>query len=125
MFNSILNIWWTPVFYPSSDAPKFVKGMIAEIIVSVITFFLTGAVAWIENRDKEAQKIWISDVVEDVENHLDGDLDDRTVRRSSNSVESAGSESDSRTEILGRGSSKSPQNGRISRGSDSQERSHQ
>lgn len=54
MFNNVINAWWPLLFYSASDAPKFTKGMITLICVSVATVVITGVVWWLEKREKRA-----------------------------------------------------------------------
>ncbi|KAK0206634.1 hypothetical protein DFS33DRAFT_605482 [Desarmillaria ectypa] len=56
MWNNAINAWWPLVFYPATDAPRFHKGMIAMICVSVATLGATGLVWYLERREKKAEK---------------------------------------------------------------------
>jgi len=52
MFNNVLNAWWPLVFYPATDAPRFQKGMITLICVSVATLLITFLVWAFERKEK-------------------------------------------------------------------------
>ncbi|KAF8640079.1 hypothetical protein AX17_001319 [Amanita inopinata Kibby_2008] len=52
MWNNVVNAWWSIVFYPATDAPKFQKGMIAMICVCVATLGATWLVRYLEIRDR-------------------------------------------------------------------------
>lgn len=52
MFNNVINAWWPLLFYAAPDAPKFTKGMITLICVSVATLGVTALVWWLERREK-------------------------------------------------------------------------
>ncbi|KAK0468438.1 MFS general substrate transporter [Desarmillaria tabescens] len=56
MWNNVINAWWPLVFYPATDAPRFHRGMIALICVSVATLGVTGLVWYLERREKRAEK---------------------------------------------------------------------
>ncbi|KAJ3992821.1 major facilitator superfamily domain-containing protein [Lentinula boryana] len=51
MWNNVVNAWWSIVFYPATDAPKFRKGMIAMIVICAATIAVTGLVWYLENRE--------------------------------------------------------------------------
>ncbi|KAL0582005.1 hypothetical protein V5O48_000063 [Marasmius crinis-equi] len=51
MWNNVINAWWPLVFYRASDAPRFRKGMIALICVSVATLGITWGVWWMGKRE--------------------------------------------------------------------------
>ena len=51
MWNNVINAWWQLVFYPATDAPRFHKGMIALIAVSVATLIVTWLVWYLERRE--------------------------------------------------------------------------
>ncbi|KAJ3808924.1 major facilitator superfamily domain-containing protein [Lentinula aff. lateritia] len=51
MWNNVVNAWWSIVFYPATDAPKFTKGMIAMIVICVATLVVTGLVWYLERRE--------------------------------------------------------------------------
>ncbi|KAF9055086.1 MFS general substrate transporter [Hymenopellis radicata] len=51
MWNNVINAWWSLVFYPATDAPKFHKGMIAMICASVATLGVTWLVWYLEKRE--------------------------------------------------------------------------
>jgi hypothetical protein len=53
MFNNVINAWWPLLFYAAPDAPRFTKGMITLICVSVATLFVTFAVWALERREKK------------------------------------------------------------------------
>ncbi|TFK76048.1 MFS general substrate transporter [Pluteus cervinus] len=53
MWNNVLNAWWPLVFYPATDAPRFQKGMIAMICVSVATLGVTWLVWYLERREHQ------------------------------------------------------------------------
>lgn len=46
-----MNAWWSIVFYPATDVPRFKKGMIAMICVSVATLVITWLVYFLERRE--------------------------------------------------------------------------
>ncbi|KAI3612384.1 pantothenate transporter liz1 [Moniliophthora roreri] len=56
MWNNVINAWWPLLFYKASDAPKFTKGMIAMICVSVATLVVTWFVWYMEKREHRIQK---------------------------------------------------------------------
>jgi len=64
MWNNVVNAWWPLVFYPATDAPRFHKGMIAMICVSVATLGATWLVWYLEKRERrikaEASEVDIS-----------------------------------------------------------------
>ncbi|KAH8830716.1 MFS general substrate transporter [Flagelloscypha sp. PMI_526] len=41
LFNNVINAWWPLVLYPATDAPRFFKGMIALICMSIATLMIT------------------------------------------------------------------------------------
>lgn len=47
----MINAWWSIVFYPATDAPKFTRGMIAMLCVSVATLAVTYLVYYLERRE--------------------------------------------------------------------------
>ena len=51
MWNNFVNAWWSLVFYPASDAPKFRKGMIAMIAICIATLLVTYLVYYLERRE--------------------------------------------------------------------------
>ncbi|KAK1236696.1 hypothetical protein PQX77_000052 [Marasmius sp. AFHP31] len=51
MWNNVVNAWWPLLFYRASDAPRFAKGMIALICVSVATLAITWGVWWMERKE--------------------------------------------------------------------------
>lgn len=51
MWNNVVNAWWSIVFYPASDAPKFHNGMIAMIAICVATLLATWLVYYLERRE--------------------------------------------------------------------------
>jgi ACS family pantothenate transporter-like MFS transporter len=51
MWNNVLNAFWPLLFYPATDAPRFTRGMIAMICVSVATLGVTWLVWWGEKRE--------------------------------------------------------------------------
>ncbi|KAF5369748.1 hypothetical protein D9758_001190 [Tetrapyrgos nigripes] len=51
MWNNVINAWWPLVLYPATDAPRFHKGMIAMICVSVATLGCTWLVWYLERRE--------------------------------------------------------------------------
>ncbi|KAF7776056.1 hypothetical protein Agabi119p4_4449 [Agaricus bisporus var. burnettii] len=51
MWNNVINAWWSIVFYPATDAPKFTRGMIAMLCVSVATLAVTYLVYYLERRE--------------------------------------------------------------------------
>ncbi|TFK43382.1 MFS general substrate transporter [Crucibulum laeve] len=51
MFNNVINAWWSIVFYPATDAPRFRKGMIAMICACVATLGVTWLVYYLERRE--------------------------------------------------------------------------
>ena len=52
MWNNVVNAWWSLVFYPATDAPRFTKGMWAMIGVSIATLIITWLVWYLERREK-------------------------------------------------------------------------
>ncbi|THV08700.1 MFS general substrate transporter [Dendrothele bispora CBS 962.96] len=57
MWNNVVNAWWPLVFYPATDAPKFQKGMIAMICVSVATLGVTWLVWYLERRERRRMSL--------------------------------------------------------------------
>lgn len=57
MWNNVVNAWWSLVFYPATDAPRFHKGTIAMICVSVATLGVTWLVWYLENREDKLRDI--------------------------------------------------------------------
>ena len=51
MWNNVLNAFWPLIFYPATDAPRFTKGMITMICVSIATLGVTWLVWWAERRE--------------------------------------------------------------------------
>jgi len=51
MWNNVVNAWWSIVFYPATDAPRFTKGMIAMIAICVATLAVTGLVWYLERKE--------------------------------------------------------------------------
>ncbi|KAF9534154.1 major facilitator superfamily domain-containing protein [Crepidotus variabilis] len=51
MWNNAVNAWWSIVFYPATDAPRFRKGMIAMIAVCIATLLATWLVYFLERRE--------------------------------------------------------------------------
>ncbi|KAF8914067.1 MFS general substrate transporter [Gymnopilus junonius] len=51
MWNNAVNAWWSIVFYPATDAPKFRKGMIAMICICMATLVITWIVYTLERRE--------------------------------------------------------------------------
>ncbi|KIK65407.1 hypothetical protein GYMLUDRAFT_38859 [Collybiopsis luxurians FD-317 M1] len=51
MWNNVVNAWWSIVFYPATDAPRFTKGMIAMIAICVATLAVTTLVWYFERRE--------------------------------------------------------------------------
>ncbi|KAG7097118.1 hypothetical protein E1B28_004496 [Marasmius oreades] len=56
MWNNVVNAWWPLLFYRASDAPRFMKGMIALICVSVATLGITWVVWFMERREWRKQR---------------------------------------------------------------------
>jgi ACS family pantothenate transporter-like MFS transporter len=52
MWNNVVNAWWSIVFYPATDAPKFRKGMIAMLCICVATLGVTYLVSYLEQRER-------------------------------------------------------------------------
>ena len=52
MWNNVVNAWWSLVFYPATDAPRFTKGMWAMIGVSIATLIITWLVWHLERSEK-------------------------------------------------------------------------
>jgi len=63
MCNNIVNAWWSIVFYPATDAPRFRKGMIAMLCVCVATLGITWLVYHLERREWRSRD---NSVIEDV-----------------------------------------------------------
>ncbi|KAF8192598.1 MFS general substrate transporter [Pholiota molesta] len=51
MWNNVVNAWWSIVFYPATDAPRFRKGAIAMICACVATLAITWVVYILERRE--------------------------------------------------------------------------
>ncbi|KAG5340995.1 hypothetical protein C0989_012369 [Termitomyces sp. Mn162] len=56
MWNNVVNAWWPLLFYKATDAPRFTKGMIAMICVSVATLWITWVVWYLERREKNTKQ---------------------------------------------------------------------
>ncbi|KAG6870204.1 hypothetical protein C0993_004967, partial [Termitomyces sp. T159_Od127] len=56
MWNNVINAWWPLLFYKATDAPRFTKGMIAMICVSVATLAITWVVWYLERREKKEKQ---------------------------------------------------------------------
>ena len=57
MWNNVVNAWWSIVFYPATDAPRFRKGAIAMICVSVATLGITWVVYTLEPREWRRREV--------------------------------------------------------------------
>lgn len=66
----MINAWWPLVFYPATDAPRFHKGTIAMICVSVATLGVTGLVWYLERRENR-EKGSDSKSIQSLQNHND------------------------------------------------------
>lgn len=71
MWNNAINAWWPLVFYPATDAPRFHRGMIALICVSVATLGVTWLVWYLERREwriraRESERNTVSKSVSEV-----------------------------------------------------------
>ncbi|KAM6495703.1 MFS general substrate transporter [Amanita muscaria] len=53
MWNNVVNAWWSIVFYPATDAPKFRNGMIAMLGICAATLMVTFLVWYLEKREKQ------------------------------------------------------------------------
>lgn len=51
MWNNAVNAWWSIVFYPATDAPRFRKGTIAMLCACVATLAITWVVYALERRE--------------------------------------------------------------------------
>ncbi|KJA30072.1 hypothetical protein HYPSUDRAFT_125890 [Hypholoma sublateritium FD-334 SS-4] len=51
MWNNAVNAWWSIVFYPATDAPRFRKGMVAMLCACVATLAITWVVYALERRE--------------------------------------------------------------------------
>lgn len=51
MWNNVVNAWWSIVFYPATDAPRFQKGMIAMLCACAATLGITWVVYALERRE--------------------------------------------------------------------------
>lgn len=56
MWNNVINAWWSIVFYPATDAPKFHKGMIAMLCICVATLGVTYLVYYLEKRERRQKR---------------------------------------------------------------------
>ncbi|KAG6837968.1 hypothetical protein H0H93_008362 [Arthromyces matolae] len=56
MWNNVVNAWWPLLFYKATDAPRFTKGMIAMICVSVATLAVTWFVWYMERREHKVKR---------------------------------------------------------------------
>ncbi|KAJ3575155.1 hypothetical protein NP233_g1289 [Leucocoprinus birnbaumii] len=56
MWNNVVNAWWSIVFYPATDAPRFHKGMIALLCISVATLGVTHLVYYLEQRERRRRR---------------------------------------------------------------------
>ena len=52
MWNNVVNAWWPLVFYPATDAPRFIKGLWAMVGTSIATLGVTWLVWYFERREK-------------------------------------------------------------------------
>ncbi|KIJ55140.1 hypothetical protein M422DRAFT_219732 [Sphaerobolus stellatus SS14] len=57
MWNNVVNAWWSIVFYPATDAPRFTKGMYAMIGACLGTLAVTFLVWWLERRDRRSRAL--------------------------------------------------------------------
>lgn len=55
MWNNVINAWWSIVFYPATDAPKFHKGMIAMLCICAATLGATYLVYYLEQRENRSR----------------------------------------------------------------------
>ncbi|KAK2466374.1 hypothetical protein APHAL10511_002016 [Amanita phalloides] len=53
MWNNVVNAWWSIVFYPATDAPRFQKGMIAMLCICAATMAVTWLVRCLEKRENQ------------------------------------------------------------------------
>ncbi|GJJ11500.1 hypothetical protein Clacol_005733 [Clathrus columnatus] len=53
MWNNVVNAWWSIVFYPATDAPRFQKGLYAMIGACIGTLLVTYIVWYLERRESE------------------------------------------------------------------------
>jgi len=67
MFNNVINAWWPLLFYSAADAPRFTKGTITLICVSVATLFVTFVVWALERREKRRVGVGLGDRVDEGE----------------------------------------------------------
>lgn len=56
MWNNVVNAWWSIIFYPATDAPRFYKGMVAMLCVSVATLGATYLVHYLEQRERQQKQ---------------------------------------------------------------------
>ncbi|KAF9451620.1 MFS general substrate transporter [Macrolepiota fuliginosa MF-IS2] len=56
MWNNVINAWWTIVFYPATDAPRFHKGMIAMLCICGATLGVTYLVYYLERRERRRKR---------------------------------------------------------------------
>jgi ACS family pantothenate transporter-like MFS transporter len=71
MANNIIHSWWPLLFYRATDAPRFRKGMIALISMSVATLLVTFLVWYLERRElrhRERQEEELAAMPEDTKN---------------------------------------------------------
>ncbi|KAF9263544.1 MFS general substrate transporter [Marasmius fiardii PR-910] len=71
MWNNVVNAWWPLLFYRASDAPRFKKGMIALICVSIATLAVTFGVWWMERREGRSARSYSDEDVSDGGHHDD------------------------------------------------------
>ncbi|ORY90219.1 MFS general substrate transporter [Leucosporidium creatinivorum] len=59
MFSNAFNSWWSIVFFPANDAPRWRRGMISIIVLCPIMVVLTCTARWLQLRDerKDAQEV--------------------------------------------------------------------
>ncbi|CAD6891790.1 unnamed protein product [Tilletia caries] len=53
IWSNVVNLWWSIVLYPATDAPRFKKGMIATICVAVVTVIITLATRHLDVRERK------------------------------------------------------------------------
>ncbi|EPY50476.1 pantothenate transporter [Schizosaccharomyces cryophilus OY26] len=57
MVQNVWHIWWAPVMYPNTDAPRFIKGYIALLVVGGFTLLSSCIVSFMQMRDKRIKRV--------------------------------------------------------------------
>ncbi|KAH9927165.1 MFS general substrate transporter [Epithele typhae] len=85
MWNNVVNAWWPLVFYPATDAPRFVKGLWAMVGTSIATLGVTWLVWYLERRERRGR----ARVVEEASQVVGAGLEKRETIEDKKSVRSS------------------------------------